>query len=195
MAITPENHSGRVAVSWGGKVHTIAQQTGSRPLIVGMDPILLGQRTSPFYAPGTPNRGGGPIVTGRAPVRPRRTHVRALDFQPAAEAAGRALLFSLLGPPTTSIRPEVPCRVVDELGSLQEGELRRDESRFVRRYYYRFAFWFMWGRHQSRWTIPQNRHGIWPRRWASRRRFFLRAGWRAVRVNYFLCHGGRHRFV
>jgi dolichol-phosphate mannosyltransferase len=57
-----------------------------------------------------------------------------------AAARGRALLLISWDADDLD-SPEVHAGV-EELGSLQEGELRRD-GRFVRRYFYRFAFGYL----------------------------------------------------
>ena len=58
---------------------------------------------------------------------------------PTAERGRALLLISWDADDLDS--PEVRAGV-EELGSLQEGEVRRDE-RLVRRYYYRFAFGYL----------------------------------------------------
>src|SRR3984957_2644646 len=124
-----------IPVGWrelGRQVHTIAQHAAGRPLIVGMDRYYLASELA-FYAP-DPNAAVSDVTAAHL-----FGHVGLMYehwTSPAAERGRTLLLISWDADDLDS--PEVRAGV-EKLGSLQEGELRRDE-RFVRRYYYRVAF-------------------------------------------------------
>jgi dolichol-phosphate mannosyltransferase len=132
------DHPETVPVGWrelGRQVHSIAQHAASRPLIVGMDQYFLASEIA-FYAP-DPNAAVKDVTAahlfGHVGLMYGRWH------SPTA-ARGRALLLVSWDADDLE-SPEVRAGV-EELGSIQEGELRRDE-RFVRHYYYRFAFGYL----------------------------------------------------
>jgi dolichol-phosphate mannosyltransferase len=128
-------HPETVPVGWrelGRQVHTIAQHAAIRPLIVGMDRYFLASELA-FYAP-DPNAAVSDVTAAHLFGHVGLMYERWTP--PAAELGRELLLISWDADDLDS--PEVRAGV-KELGPLQEGELRRDE-RFVRRYYYRFAF-------------------------------------------------------
>jgi dolichol-phosphate mannosyltransferase len=127
-----------IPVGWrelGRQVHTIAEHAGSRPLIVGMDRYFLASELA-FYAP-DPDAAVSDVTAAQLFGHVGLMYERWTS--PAAER-GRALLLVSWDADDLDA-PEVRAGV-EELGSLQEGELRRNE-RFVRRYYYRFAFGYL----------------------------------------------------
>lgn len=127
-----------IPVGWrelGRQVHSIAQHAVSRPLIVGMGSYLLAGELT-FYAP-DPNAAISDVTAAHLFGRVGLMYERWTS--PTAERGRALLLVSWDADDLDS--PEVRAGV-KELGSLQEGELRRDE-RFVRRYYYRFAFGYL----------------------------------------------------
>ena len=128
------DHPETVPVGWrelGRQVHTIAQHAASRTLIVGMDQYYLASELT-FYAP-DPNAAVNDVTAAHLFGHVGLMYERWTS--PAAELGRALLLISWDADDLDS--PEVRAGV-EELGPLQEGELRRDE-RFVRRYYYRFA--------------------------------------------------------
>jgi dolichol-phosphate mannosyltransferase len=132
------DHPETIPVGWrelGRQVHAIAQHAASRPLIVGMDQYFLASELA-FYAP-DPNAPMSDVTAAHLFGHVGLMYERWTS--PAAER-GRALLLVSWDADDLDT-PEVRAGV-EELGSLQEGELRRDE-RFVRRYYYRFAFGYL----------------------------------------------------
>jgi dolichol-phosphate mannosyltransferase len=129
------NHPENIPVGWrelGRQVHTIAQHAASRPLIVGMDQYFLASELV-FYAP-DPNAAVSDVTAAQLFGHVGLMYERWTS--PAAERGRALLLISWDANDLDS--PEVRASV-EELGSVQEGELRRG-GRFVRRYYYRFAF-------------------------------------------------------
>jgi dolichol-phosphate mannosyltransferase len=132
------DHPETIPVGWrelGRQVHTIAQHAASRPLIVGMDRYFLASELA-FYAP-DPNAAVSDVTAAHLFGHVGLMYERWTS--PAAER-GRALLLVSWDAEELDL-PEVHAGV-EELGSLQEGELRRD-GRFVRRYYYRFALGYL----------------------------------------------------
>ena len=132
------DHPETIPVGWrelGRRVHTIAQHAGSRPLIIGMDRYFLASELA-FYAP-APNAAVSDVTAAHLFGHVGLMYERWTS--PAAERGRALLLISWDAHDLDS--PEVRAGV-EELGSLQEGELRRNE-RFVRRYYYRFAFGYL----------------------------------------------------
>ena len=132
------DHPETIPVGWrelGRQVHTIAQHAASRPLIVGMDRYFLASELA-FYAP-DPNAAVSEVTAAHLFGHVGLMYERWTS--PAAERGRALLLISWDADDLDS--PEVRAGV-EELGPLQEGELRRDE-RFVRRYYYRFAFGYL----------------------------------------------------
>ena len=127
----PEN----VPVGWrelGRQVHTIAQHAASRPLIVGMDQYFLASELA-FYAP-DPSTALSDVTAADLFGHVGLMYER---WTPPAAERGRALLLISWDADDLD-SPEVRAGV-EKLGSVEEGELRRD-GRFVRRYYYRFAY-------------------------------------------------------
>jgi dolichol-phosphate mannosyltransferase len=132
------DHPESIPVGWrelGRQVHTIAQHAGSRPLIVGMDRYFLASELA-FYAP-DPNAAVSDVTAAHLFGHVGLMYERWTS--PAAERGRALLLISWDADDLDS--PEVRAGV-EELGSLREGELRRNE-RFVRRYYYRFALGYL----------------------------------------------------
>jgi dolichol-phosphate mannosyltransferase len=127
-----------IPVGWrelGRQVHAIAQHASSRPLIVGMDRYFLASELA-FYA-ADPNAAVSDVTAAHLFGHVGLMYERWTS--PAAER-GRALLLISWDADDLDA-PEVRAGV-EELGPLQEGELRRD-GRFVRRYYYRFALGYL----------------------------------------------------
>jgi dolichol-phosphate mannosyltransferase len=121
-------------VGWrelGRQVHAIAQHATRRPLIVGMDRYFLASELA-FYAPGPD------AVVSDVTAAHLFGHVGLMyeRWTPPAAERGRALLLVSWDADDLDA-PEVRAGV-EELGPLQQAELRRN-GRFVRRYYYRFA--------------------------------------------------------
>jgi dolichol-phosphate mannosyltransferase len=131
------DHPENVPVGWrelGRQVHSIAQHAASRPLIVGMDRYFLASELA-FYAP-------DPNAANDVTAAHLFGHVGLMYGRWTSPTAvrGRALLLISWDADDLD-SPEVRAGV-EELGSIQEGELRRDE-RLVRRYYYRFAYGYL----------------------------------------------------
>jgi dolichol-phosphate mannosyltransferase len=132
------DHPETIPVGWrelGRQVNSIAQHAASRPLIVGMDRYFLAGELA-FYAP-DPNVAVSDVTSAHLFGHVGLMYERWTS--PTAERGRTLLLISWDADDLDS--PEVRAGV-EELGSLQEGELRRDE-RFVRSYYYRFAFGYL----------------------------------------------------
>jgi dolichol-phosphate mannosyltransferase len=132
------DHPETIPVGWrelGRQVHSIAQHAGSRPLIVGMDRYFLASELA-FYAP-DPNAAVNDVTAAHLFGHVGLMYERWTS--PTAERGRALLLISWDADDLDS--PEVRAGV-EQLGSLQEGELRRG-GRFVRRYYYRFAFGYL----------------------------------------------------
>jgi dolichol-phosphate mannosyltransferase len=132
------DHPDTVPVGWrelGRQVDSIAQHAASRPLIVGMDRYFLASELT-FYAP-DPNAAVKDVTAAHLFGHVGLMYGRWTS--PTAERGRTLLLISWDADDLDS--PEVHAGV-EELGSVQEGELRRDD-RFVRRYYYRFAFGYL----------------------------------------------------
>ena len=132
------DHPETVPVGWrelGRQVHSIARHAASRPLIVGMDQYFLASELA-FYAP-DPNAAVNDVTAAQL-----FGHVGLMYrlWNSPTAARGRALLLVSWDADDLE-SPEVRAGV-EALGSIQEGELRRD-GRFVRRYYYRFAFGYL----------------------------------------------------
>ena len=127
-------HPEAIPVGWrelGRQVHTIAHGAGD-PMIVGMDRYFLASELA-FYAPDR-----------KASVRDVTAahlfgHVGLMfeRWTPPAAERGRALLLVSWNAADLDL-PEVRAGV-ERLGSIQEGELRRN-GQTIRPYYYRFAF-------------------------------------------------------
>ena len=132
------DHPEDVPVGWrelGTQVHSIAQHAASRPLIVGMDRYFLAGELA-FYAP-DPNAAVSDVTAAHLFGHVGLMYERWTS--PTAERGRTLLLISWDADDLDS--PEVRAGV-EELGSLQEGDLRRN-GRFVRSYYYRFAFGYL----------------------------------------------------
>jgi len=132
------DHPEDVPVGWrelGRQVHSIAQHAASRPLIVGMDRYFLAGELA-FYAP-DPNAAVSDVTAAHLFGHVGLMYERWTS--PTAERGRTLLLISWDADDLDS--PEVRAGV-EELGSLQEGDLRRD-GHFVRSYYYRFAFGYL----------------------------------------------------
>ena len=132
------DHPETIPVGWrelGRQVHSIAQHAARRPLIVGMDRYFLASELA-FYAP-DPSVAVNDVTTAHL-----FGHVGLMYARwtlPTVER-GRALL--LISWDADDLDSTEVRSAVEDLGSIQEGELRRDEH-FVRRYYYRFAFGYL----------------------------------------------------
>ena len=132
------DHPDTIPVGWrelGRQVHAIAQHATRRPLIVGMDRYFLASELA-FYAPGPD------AVVSDVTAAHLFGHVGLMyeRWTPPAAERGRALLLVSWDADDLDA-PEVRAGV-EELGPLQQAELRRN-GRFVRRYYYRFAFGYL----------------------------------------------------
>ncbi len=132
------DHPEVIPVGWrelGRQVHGIAQHAASRPLIVGMDRYFLASELA-FYAP-DPDAAANDVTAANLFGHVGLMYER---WTSPNAARGRALLLVSWDSDDLD-SPEVHAGV-EELGPLQEGELRRD-GRFVRRYYYRFALGYL----------------------------------------------------
>ena len=132
------DHPESTPVGWrelGSRVHSIAQHAASRPLIVGMDQYFLASELA-FYAP-DPNAAVNDVTAAHV-----FGHVGLMYERWTSPAAERGRTLLLISWDADDLDSREVHAGVEELGPLQEGELRRD-GRFVRSYYYRFAFGYL----------------------------------------------------
>ena len=128
-------HPEDVPVGWrelGKRIHAVAENAASAPLIVGMDHYFLASELA-FYAP-DPDKAVSETTSAHLFGHVGLMYER---WFPQAAQRGRSLLL-VAWQAAELEAPEVRA-AVEGLAPVQAGELRRN-GHFIRRYYYRFAY-------------------------------------------------------